>query len=463
MKNLCVTPILVLISCFVGFAPGSAAETAGSPISLRSRRQPGDVHHVLAHLEVAGETKYTADGKPQQEKMSVVCDVDYCEKTLEVATDADGIWRSIRDYQKTAAKVKVGGDEFAPTLRSQYRLIAVEAAERTVTMFSPNGNLTRDELDAIEIPADTLLLDRLLPDKPVAVGDRWSHSPELMAAMLGLDEVTKCTVESTLTEVAKTVARFEMTGRVEGEVYGLSTTIEITAKYRFVLQTGHIDWFGMVRKEQRQGGLVADGVDATSRLDVRIKRVEEPAVLADAALAKLALKPTAELTRLTYESPSGEWQFQHDRRWHIHQRPGLAEAVLRLVDRGVPAGQCNLASLPDRDPDKLVSLEDFQDDVRQALGKNFGEFIEAGESSNDAGYRIHRVVVHGKASDVAMRWIYYLVADPQGRRVALTFVAEQKLVERFADADKPLVQSLRFTKEKKADEKLQKQPKETAL
>ena len=49
-----------------------------------------------------------------------------------------------------------------------------------------------------------------------------------------------------------------------------------------------------------------------------------------------------------------------------------------------------------------------------------------------------------------MRWIYYLVAEPQGRQAAFTFTVEQKLVERFADADKPIVQSLRFAAAKAA-------------
>ncbi len=168
------------------------------------------------------------------------------------------------------------------------------------------------------------------------------------------------------------------------------------------------------------------------------------------ALAKLAWKPSPELAGLTYESPNGDWQCQHDRRWNIYrQAPKSPVAVLRLVDRGMLAGQCNLASLADHDPGKLVSLAEFQEDVRRALDKSFGEFVEASESSNAAQYRIYRVVVHGTASDLAMRWIYYLVAEPQGRQVALTFTVEQKLVERFADADKAMVQSLRFAESKK--------------
>ena len=456
MKNAIAILLVVLITSPAILAAPPKSFTVGS------QRKPGQTDHVVIRLEVGGETRYTDEGKPQREKMSVECDLDYVEKTLETPADvdgvektlkapagADGVWRSVRDYRKSSAVVKVGDGQFKPALRPQHRLVSVEAARQTAMIFSPSGNLSRDELDAIDIQANSLLLDRLLPEKPVAVGDRWPHSEELLAAMLGLDEVAKTTVHSTLKEVTGAVARFELAGRVEGAIYGVSTVIEIKGKYRFDLHNKRIDWLGMLVKEVREGSFVADGVDVVSRLTISITPTQEPASLADAALAELTLKPTPELTCLTYQSPDGGWQCQHDRRWYIyHQRAKAPVVVLRLVDRGMLAGQCNLASLPQGDPDKLISLEEFQTDVRRALEKSFGEFIEASQSSSDANYRIYRVVVQGTSSDIAMRWIYYLVADPQGRQVAFTFAVEQSAVERFANADKPLVQSLRFVEKK---------------
>lgn len=449
MKNTITFLLAILIT-----TPTLAASKS---YSLQSQRKPGQTDRVVAVLEVGGETKFVAEGKPQQEKMSVVCNLDYLEKSLDVSTDADGTMRSVRDYEKASAIVKVGDGQFDPALKPDHRLIGVETAKQSALLFSPLGNLTRDELDAIDIQADSLLLDRLLPEKPVAVGDSWPHSEQFLAALLGLDEVAKTTVQSTLKEVkeegkgknARTLARFEITGRVEGAIYGVSTVIDIKGKYRFDMQTNRIDWLGMLVKEEREASFVTDGVDVVSRLQVTITPAKEPASLSDAALAKLALKPTPELTYLTYESNEDGWQCQYDRRWYIHhQRPKDTAAVLRFLDRGMLSGQCNLSSLAKREPDKLVSLADFQDDVRKALDKSFGEFVDAKESSNEAGYRTYRVVVHGTSSDIAMRWIYYLVADPQGRQVAFTFAVEQSILDRFADADKPLVQTLRFGEEK---------------
>ena len=52
--------------------------------------------------------------------------------------------------------------------------------------------------------------------------------------------------------------------------------------------------------------------------------------------------------------------------------------------------------------------------------------------------------MHNKATEVPIRWIYYHVADRQGRQVALTFTIEQERAEQFADADREIVRSLRF-------------------
>ena len=446
--------LLSVLAIFAWHDYALAAPEAKSPVNLQSQRKAGQTDRVEVRLEVGGETQYMDEGKPQREKMSVLCELDYVEKTLEVPADPKKVWRSVRDYQKVSVDVKVGDGRFKPTLKPEHRLIAVEAAEKAATLFSPGGSLTRDELDAVDIQVNNLLLDRLLPEKAVTVGDRWPHSAELLTALLGLDEVAKTTVQSTLKEVAKTVARFEITGRVEGAVGGVSTVVDIKGRYRFNLLNKRIDWIGMLIKEVRQSSFVVDGVDAVSRLAIKITPIDEPASLADDALAKLDLETNPGATFLTYESANGDWQCQYDRRWHIHhQRPKVDAAVLRMVDRGELAGQCNLAALPQREPDKLVSLKEFQEDVRKALGKSFGEFVEASQSANDANYRVYRVAVDGTSSEISMRWIYYLVADPQGRQVAFTFAVEQKLIERFAEADRSLVESLRFVDEKTQPER----------
>ncbi|MBU4271291.1 MAG: hypothetical protein KKE86_02085 [Planctomycetes bacterium] len=433
---------VVLVSLIAG--SGASASDVKKTYTFHSQRKAGQTDRVVVLLEVGGETKFLDKGKPRREKMGVVCSLDYLEKTLETPAEADGVLRGVRHYRRAAATVKVGDDRFEPALRPEHRLIGVEAAQRTALLYSPGGSLSRGELDAIDIQVNSLLLDRLLPSGPIVVGRSWPLDKNLMAAMLGLDEVAKSTVEGTLKEVTDIVARFELTGRVEGRVHGAGTDIELKGRYRFDLRTKRVDWLGMLIKEDRQAGDVADGVDVVSRLQLTVTPVKEPKELARAALDKLDLKPAAESTCLTYEFPGGGFRCRYDRRWYADNSSG----VLRLMNRGILAGQCNLALLPKRDPNRLVSLEKFQEDVRKALGDNFSKFVAAGQSVNESGYRVLRVVadgaVPGKPDNVPIRWIYYHLADRQGHQSALTFTIEQEHTDRFADADEPIVESLRF-------------------
>ena len=68
----------------------------------------------------------------------------------------------------------------------------------------------------------------------------------------------------------------------------------------------------------------------------------------------------------------------------------------------------------------------------------------------EAEYREYRVVVDGQASELPIRWIYYLVADKHGRRVVFAFVVEQRLMEAFGDADRRLLATVRLVDPKVA-------------
>jgi hypothetical protein len=270
-----------------------------------------------------------------------------------------------------------------------------------------------------------------------------------MAALLGLDAVSQSDVQSVLTEVTDAVARMELSGRVAGTLDGASTEIELKAKYRFDLASKRIDWLGLLVKEQRGIGQVKRGVDAVARLQLRILPQADSPRLTDAVLENLSLKPSGELRKLSYASTESGWQMTHDRGWHvIGDNRDLT--ILRRVDGGELVAQCNVSALPKLAPGKEITLADFQEDVQKALGQSFGEFVEAGQSASDADYRVYRVVVQGQVSQLPIRWNYYLVADEHGHQVALAFTVEQKLLERFGQADQELIRSFRFADPKLA-------------
>ena len=99
--------VLVLTqTAHLAVAAGNAksAIAARPPVAaayFRSQREPGQTDHVVAHLEVGGETKYTDGGKTKREKMSVLCDLDYVEKTLEAPTDSEAVWRAVATTRRS--------------------------------------------------------------------------------------------------------------------------------------------------------------------------------------------------------------------------------------------------------------------------------------------------------------------------------------------------------------------------
>lgn len=426
----------------VSVSPSAAAQPKQT-YQLRSERKPGQIDRVSALLEVGGEVIAKIDGKDDREKISVVCNLAYDEKTLDASVGSAAGWRSIRYYDKAVAELKIGREGLKPTLRPERCLIGVKINAAAATLFSPRGPLTRKELELIDVLGNSLLLDRFLPQEAVVVGQSWRHSEKLMASLLGLDAVAQADMQSRLTKVAGNAARMELAGRVEGALYGVSTDIEMKAKYRFDLRSRRIDWFALLVKERRNASPVTDGVDVVARLQMQISPKAESKQLTDAELKGLSLEPNAELQQLTYESADGGWQLSHDRGWHVcRDRKDLC--VLRMLDRGELLSQCNVSSLPKLASGKEVTLTQFQDDLKRALGEDFGEFVEAGQRAGEANYREYRVVVRGKVSELPIQWDYYLITDQHGHQVVFGFTVEEELVEQFGEAGRKLARSLRF-------------------
>jgi hypothetical protein len=424
----------------------AAAPRRTKTFQLRPQFAPAAKSRVEMGLEVSGENRVVEDDKIERSKMSILANVTYEERLLGTAIAAGRPVRSIRQYEKAAVLLKLGEkDELRPTLREDRRLVGIELDAPSVTLFSPHGPLTRDELDILEMHGAgmSLLAYLLLPDKPVAIDGSWKHAPELMAAMLDLDAVSETDVKSALEEVSDDTAKILMEGHVEGAVGGVSTEIELKARIHFSLSAGRITWFGMVLREDRSIGHVEGGLFATSKLQVKITPLEESAALGDAAIAGLTLTPGDAQTLLSYESPEGGWGLVHGRKWFI-TRDENRLAILRFVDQGEFVAQCNIQAMDDAKPEQQVAMTAFQDDIRRGLGDNFKEFLQASERAGEPDLRVYRVVAAGEVEQLPIHWIYYLVADKRGRQLVLVFTIEASLLEKFGAADEQIVAALRL-------------------
>ncbi len=184
---------------------------------MTSNRAAGTIDRITASLEVAGHLQVLDEGtKLLPLKLAVLANLQYDERSLSVPVLPEAPMRSVRCYDRALAAIQVDQEETHPTLRDDRRLVAVDIRGGKATLYSPAGPLSHDELDLVDLQANTLLLDRLLPADRVAVGAKWGHADDLIAMLLGLDVVSTNRVESSLTSVRDSVALVELRRRGPG-------------------------------------------------------------------------------------------------------------------------------------------------------------------------------------------------------------------------------------------------------
>ena len=439
---------------FARSAPLHAAPDEAETYSFASQRHINHTDHVNIRLEASGDvlTKSETSEKPNRQKVGLTYRRDYDEKTLQIPTATEKALRGVRYYHEAAATLKKGTVAQNPTLRPENRIVGVEIVGGKETLFSPKGPFNWDELDLVATVGDSLPLDQVLPAKAVKIGESWKISDDTVALLLALEEISSNSVQVVLNEATPDFAHFELAGRVEGTLYGADSEINLKAKCRFDRRTGRIDWFAMRLKQSRDIGLVEDGLDWTVVVQVKVTRLETSEKLGDAALADLPLKPTDDLTLVRYLQSGGGCQLTHDRCWFPTDQTRDHDELHRL-DRGQDIGLCKISAQPQVSVSKLPTPEQFQGIVQKLLGGNFGEFLEISQAQSPAHLRILRVKAKGKDNEVPVRWIFYLVSDPEGRQVTFSFRIEEKRLEEFGRADEPLVHSLRFVEKKEKKEK----------
>lgn len=410
-------------------------------MNLSAELRPGQLSLVKFQMEVGGQLKMVREGQVKQTPMKVEGKAVFRERLLEA--DGGRAARSVRKYESATGTLTIERRQLSPELNAPHRLIMASVGKDAQTLLCPTGLLSRDELDLIDVPCSTLLVNRLLPGKTVKLGETWRHQPEDLALLLGLDAVSQADVESVLSQLKDGEAEVALAGTIAGALGGVATDIDLKAKYRFNELSGRIDWLAMLIKENRSVGHAAPGVDVVAKLQYQIEPLAEARELTDEALADVSLEPAPELTRLAYLSPSGEMSMAVDRNWQVVNEDGQV-AVLRLVERGDMLAQCNATRLPALAAGKKLSLTEFQADVRKALGDNFRQFTAATELTSSADYHVLRVVAQGAVSDLPIEWRYYHVTDRSGRRAALAFTISQQFSERFADHDQELALGLRL-------------------
>jgi hypothetical protein len=385
--------------------------------------------------------KPAAGKNTQTVPMSVVAQFSYDEQRLD-----DGAGQTqrlaVRYYDDAQAVIKIADKITKPQLRDNRKLISVVANKDAAYLSSPDGPLTRDELELIDIPGNTAILDQLLPESDTQIGNRWKPSADAMARFLCLDAVGHTEVECLLTAVKDNKAEIDFNGTLGGAIDGVATEIELKGKLLFDNDLQLPKTLLLAIKEQRGIGHVSPGLDVVAKLRLNIAPRPDSKLLNSEMVQSAKLPDTDAAPPLEYIADSKGYHFVYDRRWHL-TRDDADLLVMRFIDRGDLVAQCNVGASP-VSVDKPLELAEFQTDVQKALGQLFGKFDRATESTSSSGVRVLRSVVEGAAAQLPIQWRYYLVHDSKGHGVTLIFTMESPLVDQFHDQDLPIINSVEF-------------------
>jgi hypothetical protein len=426
---------------------------AESPtIELVPRQQPGETTRVAVELDMGGQLQVRPEdaekgtlGEIRQLPMSVVGSLHYDERHLDEQSDAksDNLSaRAVRYYDQAEATIKVdqGGEQ--PRLPDDRRLVVVQRADGRTTFSSPAGPLTRGQLDLINEVGDSLLISKLLPTKPVAEGDTWKQDSDLMAALLRLDTVAVCEVQSVLEQFNKDYAKVRLAGTVHGTVDGAATEMDVRAVYLFDRAQGRITRLNWAVREQRAIGGATPGVEGIAKLQVKVDPLEHSDHLTDEVVSGLPPADEPAADDLVYEAAPQGFRIRHDSQWFVtgEERETI---TLGRVDRTGLVAQCSITLLPPKSADEPTTLEEFQQDIVRSLGKNYGQLVSSKQWTTRHGLHVIEAIVQGKVEDIPVEWHYYLVAPTDGgHRETVAVTIEGEMVKRLGEADRKLVDSL---------------------
>lgn len=438
-----------------------AAETKSKSLTKYDLTPTAQItNHVKVTLEVGGDlltrknptdplAKVDPKANPNEGAMlvpmSVHASLEYDERHFSAT-------RSARHYQTAEATIKTGDTGKQPKLSADRRLmitdvVANDEASKQVSLYSPAGPLSRQDLDLVDVIGCTTVINGLLPTEPVAEGDEWIIDADVMGPLLGLDSVAFCEVTSLLDDGNAKFARFQFAGTVHGTVDGSATEFDVRAIGLFSRERKQITQVNLAIREDRKVGPATPGFKGVAKARIALRQIGRSAPLAK---IDANAEPETQLKQLALNADQQGFRLQHDRGWYLagEERQSV---TLRRVDRSQLVAQSTFTTLPPKKADRQVTLEQFEKDIRFSLGNTLGELVSTEQWTNPAGCQCLGLVARGEVQGVPVEWRYYLAAPAgDGHSISLATTVEQSAVEDAGQADRDLVNALELVEPKKA-------------
>ena len=436
--------LIPAVCCFALAASSALANKAPESFELAAKRQPGDAVQVTVALEVGGDllVPETPEGKSKL-PMSVVASLAYSEQLLSWSADPAEPARALRQYTQARATIKTDEQGAEPLLPADRRTVVAELAGSDIAIAGLDQPLSREQYDLLDVVGNSLAIDRILPNRAMKKDESWDVDAAAIGPLLGMDHVAVCEVRSTVVGMEKRQVQLRLAGVVHGTVEGAVTEMNLRGAYLFHLDEERITKFNLTIEEKRKAGEVNSGLDVVAKLTLVAAPLDTRKALAihKPMLEKARDMKIETLRQIAVDAPARGYRFAHDTSWYVtaEKREQLS---LRLLEQGDLLAHCNVTTLPPRLAGNPMTLADFEKDVVKSLGDKIDKVETATEWTSVAGRHCLGVFANGTVEDVPVQWRYYHVADDAGRRATISVTVEQSLLVRFADADRPIVDSM---------------------
>jgi hypothetical protein len=437
--------LLLTCAAVVSFPAVAAAQTFEIDEPVTDAR----VFSVRQTMTLAGKLKAPLPGgKSIPLDMKGTVTQSFRERRLEGRGRDAKAYRMLRSYASARLQVAVGGEKTEKTLSAASRLMVVHGGAAGLSVYSPSGPLTYDDVELLRMPGDSLSLLPFLPPGKMRVGGSWTPSGFAVQMLTGIDAVAKSTVTCKLKSAAGGMAVIALAGKVEGARDGAPTSIDLDGEITYHLARNYVSGLKLTQKESSRTGPISPALDITARIELHREPAADAGPLSPKSAAGVELEPKDSLLKIRFQPADGV-TFLVDRGWHVtHHRDKLS--ILRLLKEGNLLVQATLRRLPDAAPGKHVAEEQFQKDIAAALGSRVKSIVRAEQikpkGRTDDRRFLYRVLVDGSDNGIAMRWHYYLCAAPDGRQLSLVFAVEKKLLSQLDDQDLGFVLGLEFQK-----------------
>lgn len=377
-----------------------------------------------------------AEGAAKEWDLKSVAEYSFKERRLISGGREAKALRAVRRYAKAMSSTTVGDHKTSAKL-APASVVVAEGRTEGVLFYSPGKPLTRETLDLLSSPGDTLSAIAMLPSAAVEVGEKWNPDQWVMQMLTDTEAAVKSKLTCELISVARKQARVKITGHLEGASVGSACLVDVEGHLIFDLASNYVRHFELVRTEERSAGTVSPGlkVEAT----VKWNRGRSDAVLPDDR--QIAVEPTAQDLELVYRSPWG-LEFRHDREWHVFNETDRA-SVLRLVRAGSLVAQCNIARIAHVKPGSHTPERQFSEDIRQTLGDRLTD-LSRGQVLSKKPTFLYRTVASGKSDETEMEWIYYLCAAPNGQQASLVFSVAASDSKKITVTHESMTESIQF-------------------